>query len=310
MSKNANNPKGILALSICAFIWGTSFVAQSMGSSYAEPFTFNCSRSIIASIFLFLLCPLVDKLSHKPYYMLGSPDPTLQRKLLKSGFICGTILTVAVYMQQWGITYTTAGKSGFITALYIVMVPLLGSLFLGKKVSRQNWFSVFIAVIGMYLICITETFTINKGDFITLACPITFALQILTIDRVIDELDGIRMSMMQFSTCALLNGMLMFIFENPSWEQIKPCLGPIFYLGIMSSGIAYTLQIIGQKYTSPVLASMLMSLESVFALLSGWVMLNQQLSFREISGCIIVFIAIMLAQLPVPFLSDSANDKI
>lgn len=296
---NSNNPKGILALSICAFIWGTSFVAQSMGSSYAEPFTFNCSRSIVASIFLFLICPLIDKLLHKPYYMLGSPDPALQKKLLQSGFLCGAILTVAVYMQQWGITYTTAGKSGFITALYIVAVPLLSAVFLGKKINRQHWFSVFIAVIGMYLICITEAFTINKGDLITLACPVTFALQILTIDQVIGELDGIRLSMLQFSTCALLNGILMFIFETPSMAQILPCLGPIFYLGIMSSGIAYTLQIIGQKYTAPTLASMLMSLESVFALLSGWIVLGQQLSFREITGCIIVFMAITLAQVPL-----------
>lgn len=306
---NSNNPKGILALSICAFIWGTSFVAQSMGSSYAEPFTFNCSRSIVASIFLFLICPLIDKLLHKPYYMLGSPDPALQKKLLQSGFLCGAILTVAVYMQQWGITYTTAGKSGFITALYIVMVPLLSSLFLGKKIGIQHWLSVAVAVLGMYLICITEALTINKGDLITLACPITFALQILVIDHFIGELDGVRMSMVQFSTCALLNGLLMFLFEKPSLEQVLPCLGPIFYLGIMSSGIAYTLQIIGQKYTSPVLACMLMSLESVFALFSGWVVLGQQMSFREITGCIIVFIAIMLAQLPLPLFSSETSNK-
>lgn len=306
---NSNNPKGILALSICAFIWGTSFVAQSMGSSYAEPFTFNCSRSIVASIFLFLLCPLVDKVLHRPYYILGSPEPKLQHKLLKGGFLCGAILTVAVYMQQWGITYTTAGKSGFITALYIVMVPLLSSLFLGKKIGIQHWLSVAVAVLGMYLICITEALTINKGDLITLACPITFALQILVIDHFIGELDGVRMSMVQFSTCALLNGLLMFLFEKPSLEQVLPCLGPIFYLGIMSSGIAYTLQIIGQKYTSPVLACMLMSLESVFALFSGWVVLGQQMSFREITGCIIVFIAIMLAQLPLPLFSSETSNK-
>lgn len=300
MPSSSNNIKGILALSICAFIWGTSFVAQSMGADYAEPFTFNCARSLIATIFLLLVCPFLDKLSHRPYYILGSKEPAQQELLLKSGFLCGAILTLAVYMQQWGIMYTTAGKSGFITALYIVLVPLLGSFYWGKSVGWQSWCSVAIAVVGMYFICITETFTIGKGDLITAACPFAFALQILAVDQVIDRLDGVRLSMVQFGACALFNGICMFIFEAPSMQQIYASLGPILYLGIMSCGIAYTLQIIGQKYTSPVLASMLMSFESVFALISGWIVLNQQLSLREAMGCAIMFAAVTLAQIPLP----------
>lgn len=307
MPNSSNSLKGIVALSVCAFIWGTSFVAQSLGADYAEPFTFNCGRSVIATVFLFLVCPILDRLSHKPYYILGSNDPALQKLLLKSGFLCGAILTAAIYMQQWGIMYTTAGKSGFITALYIVLVPLIGSAFYHKQVGWQNWLSVVIAVIGMYFICITEAFTIGKGDLITTVCPFAFALQILVVDEVIDKLDGVRLSMIQFGSCALLNGILMCIFENPTLKQITDSMGPLLYLGIMSCGIAYTLQIIGQKYTSPVLASMLMSLESVFALLSGWVILNQQLTLREAMGCTIMFAAVILAQIP---LSKQSKEEI
>lgn len=289
---------GVAALLICSIIWGTSFVAQSIGGETCEPFTFNCVRSGLATVFLIAICPLLDKLLGKKYTFLGTEDPLLQRRLLRGATLSGICLTFAIFMQQWGIMYTSAGKSGFITALYIVLVPFLGLYFFHNKITLNNWLGVLIATIGMYFICITESLSITKGDFITLACPVLFSLQILVVDYYIPELDGVRFSLIQFAVVTLLSAIFMFILETPTIDKIMGCIYPLLYLAIMSNGVAYTLQIIGQKYVDSVIASMLMSLESVFALISGWLFLNQVLSFREISGCVLVFAAIMIAQIP------------
>lgn len=289
---------GIVALLICSTIWGTSFVAQSLGGQVAEPFTFNCARNLVATFFLLAIGPLISFLKKEKYSFFCTTNPQLRKNLLFGGTLSGTSLAFAMFMQQWGIMYTSAGKSGFITALYIVLVPILGLLFFHNHVSRNNWLGVLVATIGMYLICITENFTITKGDFITLACPFLFALQILIVDYYIKDLDGVRFSTVQFAVCALVSGIMMLVFEQPTLAQVIASLGPLLYLAIMSSGIAYTLQIIGQKYVDSVLASLLMSLESVFALLSGWIYLDQSMTIREISGCAIVFAAIILAQIP------------
>ncbi|MBQ5625003.1 MAG: DMT family transporter, partial [Phascolarctobacterium sp.] len=190
------------------------------------------------------------------------------------------------------------GKGGFITSLYIVIVPILGMLAFKTKVNILQWISVLIATVGMYFICINEAFTINKGDMYILICAFCFSIHILCIESVIQGLDGVRLSFIQFAVCTIANGILMFIFESPSLENLYLAWQPVFYAGIMSSGVAYTLQIVGQKYVSSVLASMLMSLESVFAMLSGWLLLNQVLTIREFWGCALVFAAIILAQLP------------
>lgn len=289
---------GVAALLICSIIWGTSFVAQSIGGETCEPFTFNCARSGLATVFLISMCPLLDKLLGKKYTFWGTEDPVLKKRLWLGSSLSGICLTFAIFMQQWGIMYTSAGKSGFITALYIVLVPFLGLLFFHNKITRNNWLGVLIATIGMYFICITEGFSITKGDFITLACPVLFSLQILVVDYYIPELDGVRFSMIQFAVVTLLSAVFMFILETPTMDKIMGCIYPLLYLAIMSNGVAYTLQIIGQKYVDSVIASMLMSLESVFALISGWLFLNQVLSFREIFGCFLVFAAIMIAQIP------------
>lgn len=296
--KTSNYYWGIAALLLCSTIWGTSFVAQSLGGQVAEPFTFNCVRNAIATFFLIAIAPLLDKLTGKKYYFWGTTDQTLKYKLLLGGTLSGLCLAIALFMQQWGIMFTSAGKSGFITALYIVLVPLFSFLFFSKKVTKFNCLGVLIATIGMYFICLTEELTITKGDFITLACPVLFSLQILIIDYFIAELDGVRYSMLQFAVCSLVSGVFMLIFEQPTIEQITAGIGPILYLGIMSSGIAYTLQIIGQKYVDSVLASMLMSLESVFALISGWLYLHQTMTIRELGGCALMFCALMIAQIP------------
>lgn len=297
-SVKKNNFQGILMLTLCAFIWGTAFIAQSVGGEYAEPLTFNCARSFLATIFLFCCCLLFDKLNGKPFRILGTDDPLRRDRTIKGGIVCGIALTLASFMQQLGIMYTTVGKSGFITALYIVLVPFLSYAIYRTRLTIVQCVSVVIAAIGMYYICINEGFSINKGDFYTLVCAFCFAGQIIAVDRVITNLDGVRLSLVQFITCTILNGILMFIFETPSLHNIILGLLPIAYAGIMSSGVAYTLQIVGQKHCNPVLACMIMSLESAFALLSGWLLLGQAMSQREIFGCLLVFAAIMLAQVP------------
>ncbi len=297
--KHHNNLLGGTLLTICAVIWGTSFIAQSLGASFAEPFTYNFSRSILATIFLLICSFIADKWKGRSFTLLGTDNPITKDRLLKGGIICGICLTAAIYLQQLGIMYTTVGKSGFITALYIILVPILAYIAYKRKINLLQGISVLIAAIGMYFICINEAFTINIGDFYTFLCSICFAVQIICVENIITNLDGIRLSMIQFFICTVLNGILMLIFESPDWPALFAGWGPIAYSGIMSSGIAYTLQILGQKHTSSVLATMIMSLESVFALLSGWLYLGQAMTLREIFGCVLVFAAIMLAQLPI-----------
>ncbi len=297
-SVKKTNFKGMMMLTLCAFIWGTAFIAQSVGGEYAEPLTFNCARSFLATIFLFCCCLLFDKLNGKPFRILGTDDPLRKDRTIKGGIVCGITLTLASFMQQLGIMYTTVGKSGFITALYIVLVPFLSYAIYRTRITVIQCVSVIIAAVGMYFICINEGFSINKGDFYTLICAFCFAGQIIAVDKVITNLDGVRLSLVQFITCTLLNGILMFIFETPSLHNLILGFLPIAYAGIMSSGVAYTLQIVGQKYCNPVLACMIMSLESAFALLSGWLLLGQAMSQREIGGCLLVFVAIILAQMP------------
>ncbi len=301
-SANKNSLSGMLMLTLCAFIWGTAFIAQSVGGEYAEPLIFNCARSFLATIFLFLCCLLFDKLAGKPFYVLGTDKPLRRDRTIKGGIICGIALTLASFMQQLGIMYTTVGKSGFITALYIVLVPFLSYAIYRTRITLVQCISVGIAAVGMYFICINEGFSINKGDFYTLVCAFCFAAQIIAVDKVIANLDGVRLSLVQFATCTILNGVLMLIFESPSLSNVLLGWLPIAYAGIMSSGVAYTLQIVGQKHCNPVLACMIMSLESAFALLSGWLLLGQAMSSREIMGCVLVFAAIMLAQIPTEML--------
>lgn len=289
---------GIFMLTLCAFIWGTAFIAQSLGGEYAEPLTFNCARSVLATIFLSGCCLLFDKMKGKRPTLLGSDDPLYKERLIKGGITCGLFLSLACFFQQVGIMYTTVGKSGFITALYIVLVPVLSYIVYRRSVTLLQGVSVAIASVGMYFICINEGFSINKGDLYTLICAFCFAAQIICVENIIKSLDGVRLSLIQFITCTVVNGVLMFIFETPSLTSIITGWAPVAYAGIMSSGVAYTLQIVGQKHVSSVVACMIMSLESAFALVSGWLILGQAMSTREIFGCCLVFAAIMLAQLP------------
>ena len=278
---------------LAAFIWGTAFVAQSVGADYVEPFTFNAARSVIAFLFLLILCLVRRKLQK------GIVESTTKswKDLAIGGTCCGVALTVASFLQQKGLETTTSGKAGFITALYIVIVPIL-SIFLKKKAPRAIWLSVVLAVAGLYCLCITEDFTITSGDFYILLCALCFSVHILVIDHFTQKVDGVELSCVQFLVVTILSAIGMLAAETPSVEALKMCVGPILYLGIFSSGVAYTLQILAQKDSNPTVVSLLLSLESVFAVLAGAVILHDRMSGKEYLGCVLMLIAVVLAQLP------------
>lgn len=320
-------------LMLAALIWGSAFVAQSVGMDYLGPFTFNSVRSFMGSLVLLPVIFFLDRqkktgegeavreegdaagriAAGKNGKKNGGPDAawknagkaasgsdeSMQRRrvLITGGVCCGVILTVSTSLQQIGLVYTTAGKAGFITALYILIVPLLG-LFLGKKVGGKTWVGVALAVVGMYLLCIKEGFSISYGDFMVLLCAFVFSLHILTVDYFSPKVDGVRLSCIQFFVCGCLCAVPMALFERPEIHQILQAWLPLAYAGVLSSGVAYTLQIITQKHLNPTVASLLMSLESVFAALTGWLILKERLSPKELLGCVLVFAAIILAQLP------------
>lgn len=289
--------KGNLILLLTALIWGCAFVAQSVSMDYIGPFTFQCIRSLIGAV---VLIPVFLFLDHGKKKSGNYHTSTAQEKKTQmiAGIVCGIIMTIAGNLQQIGIQYTTAGKAGFITAIYILVVPILG-IFMKKKVSAKLWSCVGLALLGLYLLSVTEGFSaINKGDIYVLMCAIAFAFHIIAVDFYVDKVDGVRLSSMQFLICGLLSGILMFIFETPSINNILAAALPILYAGILSCGVAYTLQIVGQKYTNPTMASMIMSLESVFAVLGGMIILHEIPTMREALGCGLMFIAILIPQLP------------
>jgi len=282
-------------LLLTAFIWGVAFVAQSVGMDYIGPFTFNCVRCIIGGI---VLIPLIMVLRKTDKTNRDEEEIKAYKKnSLIGGICCGICLCTASCFQQFGIMYTTVGKAGFITALYIIIVPILG-IFIGKKVAPIVWVSSVIAVIGFYLLSISGQVSINKGDILVLICAVLFSFHILVIDYFSPKGEGVTISCIQFLTSGIICGILMFIFENPQITDILAAYLPILYAGIMSCGVAYTLQIIGQKNMDPTIASLILSLESVFSALAGWMILGQGLSAKELLGCGLVFVAVLLAQMP------------
>ncbi|MDY3250531.1 MAG: DMT family transporter [Candidatus Choladocola sp.] len=289
-----------LLLLLTAVIWGVAFVAQSVGMDYVGPFTFNFVRCMIGGVVLIPCIFLLDRLNgkdRKKEQKISRAQAAERKTLLTGGICCGVALCVASNLQQFGIKYTTVGKAGFITALYIVLVPLIG-IFLKKTAGIRIWFSVLLAVGGLYLLCITEEFSIGTGDFLVLLCAFVFAVHILVIDYFSPKVDGVRMSCIQFFVCGILSGAAMLITEKPDLTAIFQAWMPILYAGVMSCGVAYTLQIVGQKGMDPTVASLILSLESVVSVLAGWLLLGQKLSQRELFGCVLMFGAIILAQLP------------
>ncbi len=289
-----------LLLLIAAIIWGVAFVAQSVGMDYVGPFTFNSARSFIGALFLLPCIALLDKLNGKEKRKpeKGSLEYKKERRqLLMGGICCGLALSLATCLQQIGLMYTTVGKAGFITAFYIIIVPILG-LFFKKRCAPTVWIGVILALTGLYFLCITEGFQIGKGDILVFLCALVFSAHIMCIDHFTQFVDGVKMSCLQFFVCGIVSGILMLLFEKPDLGALLTAWIPLLYTGILSSGVAYTLQIVGQKDMNPTIASLIMSLESVFSVLAGLLILGQKLSSRETIGCVLMFAAIVLAQLP------------
>ncbi len=291
-TKEVDRMKNNILLVLTALIWGCAFVAQSVGMDYVGPFTFNMARFLIGAIVLLPVIWFMDR-----QRKTGAEKGAGQKTLIIGGICCGIALAVASTLQQWGILFTTVGKAGFITAMYIVIVPLLG-VFIGKKVRPLIIGCVAIAVVGFYFLCMTESLRLGLGDFLVLLCAIAFSIHILVIDHFSPKVDGVKMSAIQFLTAAIISAVPTLLWEQPVLTEILQAWQPVLYAGVMSCGVAYTLQIIAQKNADPTVASLLLSLESVFSVLAGWVLLGQGLSLKELFGCVLIFCAIILAQLP------------
>ena len=295
-----NQTKNSMLLMLCAMIWGTAFVAQSAGSGMGA-FSFLAGRSWMAVLVLIPTVKAFDALHYRQGRPDGKPKNSAERKLLlKAGLVCGTLLFLASAAQQLGITLDpSTAKAGFLTAMYVVLVPVFG-LFLGRKGSAQLWVSMVIAVAGLYLLCMKDGFgSIQSSDWLLLLCAVLFSFQIMAVDHFSPQMDGVRLSLVEFFVVSVESTVAAFLFEQPAMAEFVTFAGPILYCGIMSSGVAYTLQILGQRDLNPAVASLIMCLESVFSALGGWLLLHQNLSLRESSGCVLLFAAVVLAQLPL-----------
>ena len=295
MNKKTARNSFLLFLTAC--IWGMAFVSQSKGMDYMHPFTFNGVRSLIGALVLVIYLLVTRKLSGK--------RTSIDWKLhIKAGVLCGLALTVASTLQQFGIKYTTVGKAGFITTLYIIFVPIAG-IFFHRKVSAVVWISAGLAAVGMYLLCMTESFFLGSGDILVFLCAIVFTAHIMIIDHFSEKTDGVIVSCIQFAICGVVCGVCALIWGHPQLSQIKEGMGTLLYAGVLSCGVAYTLQIVGQRGVNPTVAALILSLESVIATIAGWaaykigfLKTDQTLTPRQILGCAIVFVAVILVQLP------------
>lgn len=288
-----------LLLTLAAFIWGTAFVAQSKGLEQIGNFTFLCLRSCLAVV---VLTPVSLFIYNNNRRKIGEGEhgenkTFISKRLLIGGLLCGVSVCLASLVQQYGIILSSVGKSGFLTTLYILIVPVLGLLF-KRKVKPVLWFCIALATCGMYFLCVTQAGTIGIGDVLLVMCAFLFAVQIMIVDHYVKTVDGVRLSLIQFCVTAVISAVGMFIFESPDPVAIGNVWFSIFYAGVLSSGVAFTLQIVAQKNLNPTIASLIMSLESVFAALAG-AFFGERLSGREIAGCALVFMAIIVAQLPL-----------
>lgn len=288
--------KSSLILLLTATIWGVAFVAQSVGMEYIGPFTFNAIRCVLGGL---VLIPVILVLKKKKETGAENQEKEDKKTLWMGGIACGVILCIASNLQQFGIMEASVGKSGFFTALYIVMIPVIG-IFIGKRPEIKLWFCVALAVVGMYLLCMKDgSFTIERADIMLLLCALAFSFHILVVDYFSPKVDGVKMSCIQFFVCGVLSAVGMLFTETPDISNIQAAWLPLLYAGLLSCGVGYTLQIVGQKGINPVIASLIMSLESVISALAGWVILGQVLSPKEILGCVLMFVAIIITQIPI-----------
>ena len=303
----ANKLKGSGMLLVTSLIWGFAFVAQSLGAGHVGPLTFNACRGVLA---LGVMTPLVHHLVRRQAVQAPAGRQTDGRRaLVTGGLVCGFFLFMGMVLQQWGIAYTTVGKSGFITTTYVVMVPLLG-LALGRRAGARLWLAVALSLTGLYLLSMKPgDFHLSYGDTITLLCAMAFTLQITAIDHFVGRVDPVLLSYAQQVVMTALALIAALALEQPDWAGIRQAALPILYAGILSSGVGYTLQNMGQSRVSPTAASLLMSLESCFSVLGGWLLLHQALSLRELCGCGLMFAAIVLSQLPEPTEKSAINKQ-
>ena len=295
--------RGEFLLSLTALIWGISFVAQRAGMEYIGPFTFNGIRSFIGAL---SLLPVILFMDHKRKLLSeresNQKSPAMAGSSHKKDFIigglsCGILFFLSSSLQQMGMVYTTAGKAGFITALYIVIVPVLG-LFFKQKVRPILWFCVILATTGLYLLSIQDDFSIGKGELLILLSAFGLSAHILVIDHFSPKTDNLKLSFFQFVVCGILSIPFMTVLETVSWDAISTAMVPLLYTGILSCGVGYTLQIVAQKTTEPTITSLILSAESVIAVVAGILLINEQITTREAIGCLIMFTGILLAQLP------------
>lgn len=281
-------------LVLTALIWGAAFVAQSVGNEYVGPFTFNSVRSLLGGAVLLPLIPLLGRLSGN---RREGDTPSDQKNLWVGGVLCGVILGLASSLQQWALQYAGVGKAGFITALYIVIVPVLG-VFFHRRPGAKVWLAVAVALAGLYLLCWSGGSALGPGEWLLFGCSALFSIHILVIDHFSPLVDGVKLSCVQFFVAGVFCAVPSLLFEAPTLAGVLAAGWPIVYAGVFSCGVAYTLQVVAQKHVEPTLASLTLSLESVFSVLAGWLVLRQALTARELAGCCLVFCAIVLAQLP------------
>lgn len=280
-------PQGIILLLLTAIIWGSSFVAQSIGMESVDAFTFTGIRTMLGMLFLL------------PFTLILNKGFIANKKTLRAGLILGVVFSIAQNFQQFAFYYSTSGKIAFITAFYMFFVPLFSVIFLKKKIAVLTWLSIIMGLAGLFFLCInpSDLTNVNLGDILALICAVFYAVQIMLIDKFLgDGVNGVQLSFMQFFVAGIISVIAMFIFEQPDITEIKTAAPALLYSGIMSCGIAYTLQIVGQKYASPVVASLLMCLESVFAVIAAAIILHEAMSPNELAGCLIMFSAIILSQ--------------
>lgn len=289
------NVKQIVLPLITAFIWGSSFVAQSLGADKLGGFTFSAARALPAAVALFLIWMVARHMRHEPKYTAQQ-----RRDLLKSGLICGVLITIGTNLQQFGIAETTAGKAGFITALYIVLVPLAG-VFFGRKASKRLFLCVAIAVAGLYLLCFKGgdgAMSFGRGDFLVFLCAFAFTGHILVVDHFIQKVDGVALSCVQFVVMTVISTVCAFSFETVDFAVVAECWLYILYVGVISGAMGYTLQILAQKDGDPTVVSLLLSLEAFFAVVCGALILHERMSGREYLGCALMLAAVLISQLP------------
>jgi len=285
-----NSVKGIIFCLTAAVVWGFAFAAQALGADYLEPFTFNGARFLLGAVALIPVCLIFEKNEH---------DPKKMKTTVIAGICAGSALFVASWLQQLGIQLTdSAGKAGFITGLYMIIVPIIG-LFLGRKTGLQSWIGALLGVAGLFFICfdVSSGLTFTAGDLLLVACAVVFALHILIIDRFVENIYSLRFSMTQFAAAAVLNTVMALIFEEIALTNIVLAGIPILYCGIMSTGVAYTCQTLGQKYSEPTAASILLSTESVFSAIGGALILNERMQPLAYLGCALIFAGILLSQI-------------